>query len=760
MIPALPTLDEARRIDALRALAVLDSEPEAEFDALVLAASVVCGTPISLLSLVDSERQWFKARVGLPDAMQTPRDIAFCSHAIHAPDIFEVPDARRDPRFDDNPLVTGPTDVRFYAGAPVRLSDGSPVGTLCVIDHRPRRLNDEQRTVLARLADAAARALEGRVATRRSREVTGDLAQQHALLRVTLQAIDDAVITTDAAGAVVWLNPQAQRLTGWPPVEAKGVALPRVFSAVAGLVRHCASGADAACGDPTPSPGLTQAMLVGRTGSEYAIEHSASTIVDEAGRATGSVIVFRDVTEKRRLSEDARFRASHDALTRLGSRTHFDERVQQAWAVAQAQAQDDEHALMIIDLDHLKLINETCGHAAGDLLLQQVAAILRETMRGTDVVARVGGDEFGVLLENCPMPVAHRIAQALCDRMEQFRFVHADRRMRIGTSIGLVAVGRRWASADAAVQAADDCCCAAKAAGGNRVRMWIESDESIHARHSEMKCAAQIAQALDENRFALHAQRIEPLGHHLGGLHAEVLLRMIDADGAMVSPGLFLPAAERFQMATRIDRWVLQNTIAWMRHVSELGALERINVNLSGQSIGDREFHRWATELLVDSGSQICRRLCLEITETAAVTHIVDAASFVDQVRALGVQVALDDFGAGASSFGYLKTLKVDYLKIDGQFVRGLPDDPLDTATVRCFVDVARALGIETVAEFVDRPAALACLTEMGVDFAQGFLLHRPAPIAELIEEAATPGEANPDLRARESAGGGVAAAY
>jgi len=594
---------ETTRLHALYALEVLDSAPEAEFDALVLAASVVCRTPMAFLSLVDHDRQWFKAKIGLTDAQQTSREVAFCAHTILGEGVLEVPDATRDPRFRDNPLVVGAPDIRFYAGAPVRLSNGSTVGTLCVLDRRSRKLSNVQRDVLRHLADAAARALEGRF----------------AMLRAS------------------------------------------------------------------------------------------------------------------RMSEDARFRDSHDALTGLGNRMQFDSRLEQSWASARAGSA--EHSLLMIDVDHLKLINDTCGHAAGDLLLQQVAAILRDSMRDSDFIARLGGDEFAVILENCPLPAAHRIAQALCDRMEQFRFLHSGHRLCVGTSIGLVGMEARWSSAQAAVQAADDCCCAAKAAGGNRVRMWIDTDETIHARHSEMQCAAHIAEALDENRFSLYAQRIEPLGPHIGGLHAEVLLRMIDLDGSMISPGLFLPAAERFLMATRIDRWVLRRTIEWMLGVADLGHLERINVNLSGQSVGDLEFHRWAIALLAGSGERICRRLCLEITETAAVTHVLDAAAFVDQVRALGVQIALDDFGAGASSFGYLKTLKVDYLKIDGQFIRGLPDDRLDTATVRCFVDVARAMGIETVAEYVDRPVALECIREMGVDFAQGFLLHRPAPICELVSE-------------------------
>ena len=321
-----------------------------------------------------------------------------------------------------------------------------------------------------------------------------------------------------------------------------------------------------------------------------------------------------------------------------------------------------------------------------------------------------------------------RTAAALCAVPIALLTLVDGERLWVKASWGLPGAGE-----ESVMQAAEDCCCAARADGGNRVRMWFDTDAGLQARSGEAQCAAQVEQALDEDRFVLFAQRIEPLGPHLGGLHAEVLLRMVASDGSLVSPALFLPAAERFQMATRIDRWVLRRTIEWMGRVAEPCAIGRISVNLSGQSVGDREFHLWALALLAQVGDAICHRLCLEITETAAVTHMVDAAAFVDQVHALGVLVALDDFGAGASSFGYLKNLRVDCLKIDGQFIRGLPDDPLDAAAVRCFVDVARVMGIETVAEFVDRPAVLDCVRGLGVDLVQGFLLHRPAPIDELV---------------------------
>ena len=858
MLAAPDPENEPERLSSLQALDVLDSGPEAEFDALVRAASLVCGTPISLFSLIDAERQWFKANVGLPGVSETPRDLAFCSHAILGDGLFEVADASLDARFADNPLVSGQPEIRFYAGAPVILGDGSRVGTLCVIDRQPRELSETQREVLRSLALVAAHALEGRRALRaiqraavdlevsearfralsdgsplgvfatdrlgacnytnqrwqeiyglspaqslgtgwtktlhpqdrarvfaglqrsvreqtefsmefrilhqqtqlrhvhaRVRAVVGadqevvgyvgsvedvtvrqqlaaQLAEQHELLRVTLESIGDAVITTDADGAVVWLNPVAERMTGWTSTEARGRPSAQVFHILNEEDRQLAQSPVNVCLTQQSVAGLaSRTLLISRDGREFGIEDSAAPIRDATGQILGAVLVFHDVTEQRRITGEMSHRATHDALTGLVNRVEFETRLRRL--LHKAQEDKSAHALMYIDLDQFKLVNDACGHAVGDELLQQVAKLLFSTVRDRDTLARLGGDEFGVILEHCTAEQAQRVAQQICDRMDDFRFMHEDRRFRIGASIGLVPVDRRWASTETILQAADTSCYAAKEAGRNRVHAWFDTDQAMRARQGEMQWTTRIEQALDEDRFVLHAQRIEALGGGPRGLHAEVLLRMLDGDGALVPPGAFLPAAERFNLASRIDRWVVARSIAWMKRMPSLGALETLCVNLSGQSVGDRAFHRWAIEMLSDAGQEVCRRLCFEITETAAVTNLADAALFIEQVRAVGVRVALDDFGAGASSFGYLKSMPVDLLKIDGQFIRDLVTDPLDQAAVRCFVEVAKVLGLKTVAEFVDQPEVFARLRLIGVDYAQGYLLHRPEPIEALL---------------------------
>lgn len=560
------------------------------------------------------------------------------------------------------------------------------------------------------------------------RQLSNELAEQHELLRVTLQSIGDAVITTDAASQVTWLNPAAERMTGWLSTEALGRPIAQVFHILNDSTRQPSENPVTACLQQGKNVGLANhTVLISRTGAEFGIEDSTAPIRSPSGDVLGAVLVFHDVTEQRRLSGEMSYRATHDALTGLVNRAEFETRLRRT--LDKAHEEGSQHALLYIDLDQFKLVNDACGHSVGDQLLQQVAKLLSDAVRARDTLARLGGDEFAVILEHCTADQAGRLAQLICDRMEEFRFVHDGRRFRIGASIGLVPLDSRWLNTAAAMQAVDISCYAAKEAGRNRVHVWFDTDEAMRTRHGEMQWATRLEQALDEDKFVLYAQRIEPLHSRSTGLHAEVLTRLLDTDGNLIPPGAFLPAAERFHMATRIDRWVLKHAVQHIQLLPELAALDTLCINLSGQSVGDRAFHRHAVATLAEAGSAVCQRICLEITETAAVTNMTDAVIFIEQVRALGVRIALDDFGAGASSFGYLKTLKVDLLKIDGSFVKDLMEDPLDDAAVRCFVDVARVVGVKTVAEFVDRPDVLQRVRELGVDYAQGFLLHRPEPI-------------------------------
>lgn len=564
-------------------------------------------------------------------------------------------------------------------------------------------------------------------------ELGATLARQHELMRVTMASIGDAVLTTDEDGRVTWLNPIAERMTGWSCSEAVGRPSGQVLHLVHQTTRAAAASPIDACLRSEETAGLAQqTVLIARSGVEYGIEDSASPIRAADGAILGCVLVFHDVTEQRRISSEMTYRATHDALTGLVNRAEFEARLKRVLEVAHQR--DSRHALFYLDLDQFKLVNDACGHSVGDQLLQQISKLLSEIVRSRDTLARLGGDEFAVILEHCEVEQAQRVAQAICDRMDDFRFIHDERRFRVGASIGLVPIDRRWPTTAAAMQAADASCYAAKEAGRNRVHLWFDTDAAMRTRHGQTQWATRLEQALHDETFTLHLQRVIPLkaGNH--GLHAEVLLRLRDSDGSLTPPALFLPAAERFHLAARIDRWVIHRVVQQLMALPSLAGIEMMAVNVSGQSVGDRSFHRAAIEELRSAGPEVCRRLCIEITETAAITNMSEAAQFIEQLRDLGVRTALDDFGAGASSFGYLKTLKVDLLKIDGQFVRDILDDPLDDAAVRCFVDVARVLGVQCVAEFVDQPGVLARIRELGVDYAQGFLLHEPEDMAAVLE--------------------------
>jgi diguanylate cyclase (GGDEF)-like protein/PAS domain S-box-containing protein len=559
------------------------------------------------------------------------------------------------------------------------------------------------------------------------------------LLQVTLDSIGDAVITTDTEGRVQWLNPVAERMTGWLKAEAMGKPLLQVFVILHEETREPAEDPVRQCLSQGKIVGLARGtVLVSRDGTEYGIEDSASPIRDVDGLGHGAVLVFHDVSEQRRLSREMTRRASHDQLTGLVNRSEFEARLGRLFAALKQE--NSNNALLYIDLDQFKLVNDACGHSVGDDLLKQVSALLRHAVRQRDTVARLGGDEFGIILERCDMAQGKKTAQKICDQMEEFRFLHDGRRFRVGASIGLVPVDRRWSNMAQVLQAADTSCYAAKEAGRNRVHVWFDTDRAMKARKGEMQWASRLEQALDEDRFELHGQRIEAIAPsaRAEGLHCEILLRLREHDGTLIPPGAFLPAAERFNMATRIDRWVVRRTFDWMERAAREGReIAMIAINLSGHSIGDRAFHRDVREMVAHAGFEV-RHLCFEITETAAITNFSDAKVFIGEMRSLGVKIALDDFGAGASSFGYLKSLPVDYLKIDGQFIIDLLDDALDNAAVRCFREVAEVVGVTTIAECVERRDVHQALREIGIDMAQGYLIHRPEPLENIFVTATT----------------------
>ena len=1097
---------ESRRLARLRELMVLGTAPEPLFDNIARLASEVCATPVALVSLVDAERQWFKANIGLPGVAQTPREMSICRYTIASDDLLEIPDTTRDPRFADNPLLRGPVDLRYYAGAPLVLEGGERVGALCVIDHEPRRLDDAQARMLRGLAGLVSDALalrrdlidrslvarseyeralaaseaqhraivedqaemvalsdtggrlhyvnpayahqlgfepqrligtslldrvhpadradvearlatvlrtgepvqaqnrnigaDGRVrwfewtnrisagargerlvhavgrdvtdrkaaeealrasrallartsrvagvggwevdltsgaiawsdqtcrihevplghsptlaesiayytpaaqpaieaAVQRSidtgepwdlelpfvtargrplwvravgeaefdddgtvvrltgslqditerkhlehrlaererfvRQVTdsvpvriayidleeryrfvnqahcrrfgreredilgrtrseltrgngdatsalrlaaamrgepqhfeyeeliggelrriecqyvpdvdeiGDvlgvyctgiditertriereLAGQHELTRVTLHSIADAVITTDAAGRVQYMNPVAEQLAGWRTDEAAGRPIERVLTILDEATRRPAINPVERSLSENRAVGLAgDLVLVSRDGSEHGIEDTAAPIRGSDGSLLGAVLVFRDVTEKRRQAHALTYRATHDKLTGLANRGEFESQLNRL--LDSARGSGLQHALMAIDLDRFKLVNDACGHAAGDLLLRQVSALLRQCVRSRDIVARLGGDEFGVLLEQCTVEQAGRVAQQICDRVAGLRFVHDGRSFGVGASVGLVPLDARWVDPAAALQAADGACYGAKHAGRSRVHTGRDDERPPPpaAAPQEANWAARLQAALDGDGFELQIQGIAPLDEctgHRPGRHGALRPVLREGDGRRIEAAEFMPAAERFQFAGRIDAWLVEAACARLAGAAA-GGNELLMVALSTASIADRDLHRRLTDRAAGLGPRAVE-LCFEIGEPAALAHPAEATEFIALARGAGARIALGGVGTGTASLGLLRMLQVDVLKLDAAIVRGAADDALDHAALRCWRDAGRAIHAMTIADGVDTEAVLACVRRLGIDLAQGALV-------------------------------------
>jgi diguanylate cyclase (GGDEF)-like protein len=426
------------------------------------------------------------------------------------------------------------------------------------------------------------------------------------------------------------------------------------------------------------------------------------------------------------------YQASHDALTGLINRHEFEFRVERA--IEHARTQVATHALLYLDLDQFKVINDTCGHAAGDDLLQQLARLFLSSVRQRDTLGRLGGDEFGILLENCPLDKAVGIANDLLAAIKAFQFTWGENSFTLGISIGVVPVDRSTADIASAMSAADSACYLAKESGRDQVQIAHLGDRRLQERHGEMQWVSRLTKALDEDRFALYFQPIVPCASRHHGKHIEILLRMIDEDGTVIAPGTFFPASEKYNVATSIDRWVISHAMEWLASEPARGDWPvTISINLSGQSIGNPEMLRFIINEMDKSGANP-ERIVFEVTETAAIANIIAATGFMLTLRGCGFRFSLDDFGSGLSSFPYLKKLPVDFLKIDGAFVRDILSDPVDHAMVRSINELGHLLGKETIAEYVETHELAEELRRMGVNYAQGYAYARPQPLTNFAQ--------------------------
>ena len=585
--------------------------------------------------------------------------------------------------------------------------------------------------ILALLAGVVIAVLTIRIVARTENR----LEREKELAEVTLHSIVDGVITTDAAGHIEYLNPVAERFLGWPSAEAIGKQLTEVYRVVdertgRPLESLPLAGAQGGGADVEP----VAVRLVDRNGRECPVRYSHAPIKGRDGSVHGMIVVFHDVSQIRAMAQQLLWQASHDSLTGLVNRREFERRLGEL--VETARSQRREHALLYMDMDNFKAVNDTCGHSAGDELLRQLTSIMLTRMRGSDTLARLGGDEFGALLESCPLEQAVRIANAMRETVREFRFVWEGKTFSVGVSIGLVPVTADSGDINQVLAAADACCYEAKKQGRDRVQVYRPDLPGYSGRHEELQLVSQINRAFELGQFRLYRQRIAPLDpRQQRDPHYEVLIRMLDSAGNPLPATGFMPAAERYNLLTSIERWVVSSLVEFLHRQWNSGAIPReahdggergfYSVNISGASINDKSFPDFLRNLLTRYQLP-AGLLCFEITETTAISNLSKAAELMHELKGMGCRFALDDFGTGMSSYAYLKYLPVDFLKIAGVFITEMGTDAMDYAIVDSINKISHILGMKTIAESVENAEALARITELGIDFAQGYYVAEP----------------------------------
>lgn len=477
-----------------------------------------------------------------------------------------------------------------------------------------------------------------------------------------------------------------------------------------------------------------EAQLSNSLGDSMWVNISARYVNEQGNEELEGTLI--NINERKAFEQQLKHLAEHDSLTGFYNRRTFESSAKEL--LLKVQAGEDSACLLYMDLDQFKIVNDLCGHTAGDILLKNISQKLLQEVKALgpqQIIARLGGDEFGILVSQTSLPKARLIAESLREAVEKFLFIWEGKRYSIGVSIGLVEIYPYHQNVEQLLAMADAACYMAKDQGRNRVHVFIESDKDLQFRQLEMQWVTTIKEALTNDQFFLVFQHIAPNQGQEQNFHYEILLRLINSNGNLCSPGQFLPAAERYNLMPNIDRWVIKNYFAWLgKHPEHLEKLGCASINLSPQSIGQKEFSAFLVNLF-EENKVPPHKVCFEITESMAITHLDNTQNFIDKFRALGCRFALDDFGTGFSSYAYLKDLNIDYLKIDGVFVKNLCDDAVNTAMIKSIADVASAIGIETIAEFVETAEIQDKLTEIGITYSQGYHIHKPVKLDSLALE-------------------------
>lgn len=646
-----------------------------------------------------------------------------------------IDDVGDDPRV--SPRMIKKFDVKSTIAAPL-IVEGHAIGVVMAASQKKtRHFTARDSDLISLLANEAASAVHSQRLQESRLKAETSFHDASEFAQVTLQSIGDGVITTDIHGLIQYLNPVAEQLTGCSLERAQWRPLSEVLVLVEADTGKPIEDPVQSCLENAYSFAIQgQTMLIGRdSNDEFAVDVRVSPLRDSSGELRGVVLVFHDTTELSVLTHRLSYQASHDALTGLLNRREFEARLE--LALESSRNDDIEHALCYMDMNQFKVVNDTCGHLAGDELLKQLAVRMRACIREADSIARLGGDEFGLLLEGCHLEQAQTVAKNLLDMIRNFRFIWGDKIFDIGMSIGLVPISASSGNLTDVLSAADSACYVAKDYGHNRVHVFEHDDLALAQHKGDMQRLQQIRRALDENKFCLYEQIIRPLSINDPIQHySEILLRM-DIDGELITPSTFLSAAERYHLMPAIDRWVVKNAIKLLKSRSEKNESIRLSINLSGQTICDEDFLEFVQNEIHMSGVSP-ESLCFEITETTAIANMTRAISLMKGLKKQGCSFALDDFGSGLSSFAYLKNLPVDYLKIDGSLVKDMHTNMIDRAMVRSISQIGHLMGIKTVAEFVINDDIMMECKAIGVDFAQGYHVSRPQKVDQFVSEPVT----------------------
>lgn len=569
--------------------------------------------------------------------------------------------------------------------------------------------------------------LTDRIEAKRLRESRHRLQMSERRFRVCYDATPAMFLTVDAGGNIRSANRFGAERLGYKVEELMGMPL-------SSLHLECDKASDddhlAAYLSKPEVMQKREIRMVCKDGTLFWAKEAARAIEDPDGE-TMVFIVCEDITRAHNLSQQLSYQASHDALTGLVNRREFEKRLRRV--LETVHANDSSHALCYLDLDQFKVINDNCGHVAGDELLRQLASLLQERIRKRDTLARLGGDEFGILMEHCSIQQATCVANTLRELIQDFRFSWGRKNYNVGASFGLVPITKASKDLAEVLSAADSACYTAKDQGRNRIYIYQHDDAELIRWRGQIRWVSPINRALEEGRLQLHFQPIVPITHRIDEReHYELLIRMEDETGRSVPPGTFLPAAERYNLATKLDRWVIGSALQWLHcHPQHLQRLSLCFINLSGKSLGDHGLLKFVRRQF-DETNVPSHKICFEVTETAAIANLSRATYFIRELKQRGCRFALDDFGSGLSSFAYLKNLPVDFLKIDGLFVKDIVDDLIDLAMVRSINDIGHVMGKQTIAEFVENEDILAVLRRIGVDYAQGYGIARPRALADM----------------------------